>query len=102
MPKDRLPPRIDPAGLNAAVAKAWLDREYREQFLADPARALREAGIEVPEGVRVTVREFDPDEYLIFVPPARAASSAGPREGAAPASAARLWWPPQSFSHLSA
>lgn len=40
------------------VAKAWSDDAFREQLLRDPATVLRDNGIDVPEGVEVTVVEL--------------------------------------------
>lgn len=37
------------------VAKSWIDPQFREKLIADPASALRENGISVPDDVVLTV-----------------------------------------------
>jgi hypothetical protein len=44
------------------VANAWLDAEFNRRLRDNPAEVLREAGIEVPEGVEVKV--VDPDQEV--------------------------------------
>jgi hypothetical protein len=39
------------------VIRTWYDRDLYRKALADPALAMRAAGIEVPAGTRVTVAE---------------------------------------------
>lgn len=65
------------------IARAWADPEFREYFVNDPAAALRLAGLEIPEGVEVSIDQTpganwrivpsssDPQEaiYVIPLPP---------------------------------
>lgn len=39
------------------VAKAWADEEFKARLLADPAAVLKEAGLDVPDGVTLHVVE---------------------------------------------
>ena len=34
------------------IAQAWQDEEYKKRLLAHPVEVLREAGLNVPEGIR--------------------------------------------------
>ncbi len=58
--------------LNRAVK----DQAYRQRLKTEPVSVLREAGIDVPEGVEVRVREFDPNCRYLFLPPATGGSDA--------------------------
>ncbi len=40
------------------IARAWLDENFKAQFIANPRRILEEAGIDVPEGVDVRIDQF--------------------------------------------
>jgi len=40
-----------------AVVRAWRDEEYRAQLIGDPMGTLKEAGLTLPAGCRVTVLE---------------------------------------------
>ncbi len=37
------------------VARTWDDVDYREKFLEDPTRALKEAGFKIPDGVDIVI-----------------------------------------------
>jgi len=39
------------------VAQAWADPEFRARLLADPAAVLKEAGLDMPDGVTLRVME---------------------------------------------
>jgi hypothetical protein len=60
-----------------AARKAWdemitrttTDPAFRVQLLEDPIVTMRAAGIAVPEGIAVTVIEFDPKHAYFFLPP---------------------------------
>ena len=52
------------------VAKCWMDESYRKNFIADPAAALKDEGIIVPEGVKIRVLE-DTSELRSFILPAK-------------------------------
>jgi hypothetical protein len=53
-----------------ALKRAIQDSEYRLRLKTDPILALREAGIDIPEGVEVTILEIDPNRRYLFLPPA--------------------------------
>lgn len=42
------------------ILRTWEDGDYRSRLLDDPTAVLREAGLEIPDGVRVTVLEDTP------------------------------------------
>src|SRR5690348_12605708 len=50
------------------VARAWRDADFRRRLLADPAAALAEHGLEVPEGLRVRVVENTPTLVHLILP----------------------------------
>ena len=39
------------------VARAWLDEEFKQRFISEPAAVLAENNLAVPEGVQVRVNE---------------------------------------------
>jgi hypothetical protein len=39
------------------VARAWLDDEFRQRFISDPAAVLTENGLTLPSGVQVRVNQ---------------------------------------------
>jgi hypothetical protein len=51
------------------LEKATKDQAYRRRLKTEPVSVLREAGIDVPDGVEVRVREFDPNCRYLFLPP---------------------------------
>jgi|GEM_PF-2805829 len=42
------------------VSRTWYDEPYRDRLYADPGNLLNEAGITVPEGVKINVIEVIP------------------------------------------
>ncbi len=55
---------------NKIVARAWTDEDFKQRLLAEPATVLEEHGIEVPEGVNVSVQEInDPNHGVLILPP---------------------------------
>jgi hypothetical protein len=50
------------------VARAWRDAAFRQRLLAEPAAALREAGVQVPEGLQVRVVENAADLVHLILP----------------------------------
>ena len=54
------------------VAQASTDQGFKRRLLADPAAVLKENGIAVPAGVRITVVE-DTDQVIHLTLPARRA-----------------------------
>lgn len=58
------------SGLAVVVTRAALDRGFREDLLADPRRAIREAfDLELPVRLRLKFIEKDPDLDLLVVLP---------------------------------
>ena len=51
------------------VARTWSDAAFKEQLLADPAKALKEYGIAFPEGVTVKVMEDSAEVVHLILPP---------------------------------
>jgi len=51
------------------IAKAWSDEEFKGRLLADPKAALKEEGIDVPEGITLRVFENTPTEFNFILPP---------------------------------
>lgn len=39
------------------IAKAWADEAFKQRLIADPAAVLKEAGLEMPEGIEIRVVE---------------------------------------------
>ncbi len=37
------------------IARAWLDSEFQARLIADPRATLEREGIEIPEGLQVTI-----------------------------------------------
>ena len=54
------------------IEKAWRDPAFKAQLIANPAAALKAEGIELPEGVTVTVVEDGADHFHMVLPPAPA------------------------------
>ena len=50
------------------LEKVSHDPQYRKRLIAEPVAVLRQAGIEVPDGVEVRVREFNPNCRYLFIP----------------------------------
>ncbi len=50
------------------IARAWRDPAFKAKLLADPHGTLKEAGVAVPAGVKVTVVE-NTDTHHHLVPP---------------------------------
>ncbi len=54
--------------LTQAIIKACTDEQYRKHLLADPAKALADEGLVVPEGLQVMVHEPADDEIVVVLP----------------------------------
>ena len=50
------------------VARAWRDADFKRRLLAEPAAALREHGVPVPEGTQVRVVENAADLIHLILP----------------------------------
>jgi hypothetical protein len=55
------------------VARAWLDEGFKRRLLGEPAAVLKEAGLEVPEGVQINMLE-NTDRLIHLVLPAKPAT----------------------------
>ncbi len=55
------------------VAHAWSDEGFKRRLLAEPEAVLKEAGLEVPEGVQINMSE-NTDRLTHLVLPAKPAS----------------------------
>jgi hypothetical protein len=53
---------------NKVIARAWSDQLFKERLLRDPAKALKENGIKVPEGEAVKVVENTPKMVHLVLP----------------------------------
>jgi len=53
----------------AVVVKAWKDPSFKARLLKDPAPVLKEAGFEIPSGVKVHAHETSHDTYHFVLPP---------------------------------
>jgi len=52
------------------ISKCWSDDSFKQQLLADPAAALKAAGVSVPAGVSVKALE-NTDKLLHLLIPAK-------------------------------
>ncbi len=50
------------------IARAWSDPEFAERLKNDPAAALAEAGVDIPEGTKVTSCFAAENEVVVLVP----------------------------------
>ena len=51
------------------IAKAWSDEGFKARLKADPKAAMKEAGIDVPEGVDIEVVESTQEKAYLVIPP---------------------------------
>lgn len=56
------------------ISRAWEDGAFRTRLEADPAKALAEAGIPLPEGKTIRVIPEEPGTIRITLPPKPAAT----------------------------
>ncbi|RMF11678.1 MAG: thiocillin family RiPP [Alphaproteobacteria bacterium] len=50
------------------IARAWSDPAFAAKLKSDPAAALAEAGVEVPDGAKVTSYFAEENEVVVLVP----------------------------------
>jgi hypothetical protein len=57
--------------IGKVIAQAWQQEDFRERLLANPAKVLREAGLELPKGARIkVVRDTRTLKHIVLpVPP---------------------------------
>ncbi|MFC1834323.1 NHLP leader peptide family RiPP precursor [Thermodesulfobacteriota bacterium] len=51
------------------VAQAWINEDFKERLLSDPVTVLKEEGLDMPDGVEVTVLEQTPNKRFLIIPP---------------------------------
>jgi hypothetical protein len=51
------------------IAKAWRDPAFKAELIANPAAALKAEGIDVPDGIAVTVVENTDKQFHLVLPP---------------------------------
>ncbi|OAS16728.1 NHLP leader peptide family RiPP precursor [Paenibacillus oryzisoli] len=52
------------------IKKAWEDADFKARLLADPRSALKQDfGIDVPEGIELSVLAETPAHYALVIPP---------------------------------
>jgi hypothetical protein len=51
------------------IAKAWRDPAFKAELIANPAAALKAEGIDVPDGMAVTVVENTDKQFHLVLPP---------------------------------
>jgi len=51
------------------IAKCWSDEEFKKNFMKDPAKVLKENGVEMPAGMKLHVVENTEKESYIIIPP---------------------------------
>ena len=51
------------------IAKAWRDPAFKAELIANPAAALKAEGIEVPDGMAMTVVENTDKQFHLVLPP---------------------------------
>ncbi len=51
------------------IAKAWTDEAFKARLKADPKAAMKEAGIDAPEGVEIEVVESTQEKAYLVIPP---------------------------------
>ncbi|MBI4817797.1 MAG: NHLP leader peptide family natural product precursor [Deltaproteobacteria bacterium] len=58
--------------LGEIISKCWKDGAFKARFMANPAAVLKEHGVDVPAGVKVSVVENTATQLFITLPPAPA------------------------------
>lgn len=52
------------------IKKAWEDPAFKQQLLADPKAAVKDAfGVELPQDIQVTTVEETASHYYLVIPP---------------------------------
>ena len=51
------------------VAKAWIDEDYKQQLLDDPAAVLKAEGVDTPDGVKIKCVEATEKQAWLVLPP---------------------------------
>ena len=60
------------------IKKAWADPAFKQELLADPKKAIKEAvGIEIPEQIEVKALDESPNLYYLIIPQPPEAAAEG-------------------------
>lgn len=51
------------------IARTWADEAFKQRLMANPVTVLKEAGLEIPEGIEVRVVEDTDTVYHLVLPP---------------------------------
>jgi hypothetical protein len=51
-----------------AIARAWIDPDYKAKLLSDPYAALADVGVAIPAGTTINVIENTADTHNIVLP----------------------------------
>lgn len=51
------------------IAKCWADEEFKEKFMKNPAKVLKDEGVEYPKGMKFKVVENTDKMAYIIIPP---------------------------------
>ena len=54
--------------MNQIIAKCWADEAFKKQLIADPVAMLKAEGVELPEGISVTVVEDTATSITVVIP----------------------------------
>lgn len=52
------------------VSKAWTDAAFKAKLKSDPAAALKELGMDLPDGININVVEDEPNSITLVLPAA--------------------------------
>ena len=55
--------------INKIIAKAWMDKGFKERLLSDPASSLKKEGVEIPPGLEVRIVEDTDKVHHMVLPP---------------------------------
>lgn len=50
------------------IAKCWSDEAFKEKLIADPHATLAGEGVEIPEGVNISVLSNTADTFHLVIP----------------------------------
>jgi hypothetical protein len=67
-PESQTMPDNDTA-IGKIIAKAWRDPAFKAELIANPAAALKAEGVDVPDGMAVTVLENSDNQFHLVLPP---------------------------------
>ena len=51
------------------IVRAWVDEDFKQRLVDEPASVLKENGIDIPEGIAVRFVERKENEIVIPLPP---------------------------------